>query len=100
MHVIKWWVDASFAVHLDIHSHMGGTMSLGKSSAYSTSMQHKINTKSSTEAKLVAINDVVPLILWTWYFLETQGYEMHKNTVFQDNQSTILLEKNGKHSSS
>ena len=98
-HVIKWWADASFAIHPDMHSHMGRTMSLGKGSPYSTSTQHKINTKSSTEAELVAINDVMPLILWTQYF-QAQGYEVRENTVFQDNQSTILLEKNGKHSSS
>ena len=35
MHVIKWWVDASFAVHTDMKSHTGGTMSLGKGSIYS-----------------------------------------------------------------
>ena len=62
-HVIKWWVDASFAVHPDMRSHTGGTMSLGKGSAYSTSMRHKINTKSSTEAELLAVNDVMLLIL-------------------------------------
>ena len=99
-HMIKWWVNASFAIHPDMHSHTGGTMSLGKGSAYSTSTRHKINTKSSTEAELVAVNNVMPLILWTQYFLEAQGYEVHENTVFQDNQSTILLEKNGKRSSS
>ena len=99
-HMIKWWVDASFAVHPDMRSHTSGTMSLGKGSAYSTSMCHKINTKSSTEAKHVAVNDVMPLILWTRYFLEAQGYKVHKNKVFQDNQSTMLLEKNGKCSSS
>ena len=75
-------------------------MSLVKGSAYSTSTWHKINTKSSTKAELVAVNDVMLLILWTWYFLEAQGYVFCKNKVFQDNQSTILLEKNGKHSSS
>ena len=65
-------------------------MSLGKGSAYSTSTCNKINTKSSTKAELVAVNDVMPLILWTQYFLEAQGYEVHENKVFQDNQSTIL----------
>jgi hypothetical protein len=29
---IKWWIDASFAVHPDMQSHTGGTMSLGKGS--------------------------------------------------------------------
>ena len=100
MHVIIWWVDVSFAVHPDMKSHTGGTMSLGKGSAYSTSTCHKINTKSFTKAELMAVNDVMPLILWTQYFLEAQGYEVHENKVYQDNQSTMLLENNGKHSSS
>ena len=29
MHVMKWWVDASFAVHPDMKSHTGGVLSLG-----------------------------------------------------------------------
>jgi hypothetical protein len=33
MHIVKWWVDASFAVRLDMKSHTGATMSLGKGSA-------------------------------------------------------------------
>ena len=38
MHIVKWWVNTSFAVHPDMKSHTGGTMSLGnKGSMYSTS---------------------------------------------------------------
>jgi hypothetical protein len=36
---------------------------------------------------------------WTHNFLEVQGFEVHDNVVFQDNQSTILLAKNGRASS-
>jgi hypothetical protein len=39
-------------------------------------------------------------ILWTWYFLKAQGYNVTDNIVFQDNKSSILLERNGKMSSS
>jgi hypothetical protein len=39
-------------------------------------------------------------VLWTRYFLEAQGYKIRDNKVFQDNQSTMLLEKNGRGSSS
>jgi hypothetical protein len=99
-HVIKWWVDASFAVHEDMKSHTGGTLSLGKGSVYSASTRQKLNTTSSTEAELVAVDDVMPLILWTRYFLAAQGYDVKENKVFQDNQSAILLEKNGRRSSS
>ena len=30
LEVIEWWVDASFAVHLDIRGHTGSVMTLGK----------------------------------------------------------------------
>ena len=34
--MIKWWVDASYAVHPDMKGHTEGTMSMGKGSVYST----------------------------------------------------------------
>jgi len=97
LHVIKWWIDASFAVHPDMKSHTGGCLSLGKGSVYGTSTRQKLNTKSSTEAELVGVNDVLPQVLWTRYFLEAQGYEVRDNV--QDNQSTMLLANNGRGSS-
>jgi hypothetical protein len=97
--IVKWWVDASFAVHRDMKSHTKGTLSLGKGSVYSASTRQKLNTKSSTNAELVGVNDVMPLILWMRYFLDAQGYGVHENKVFQDNQSAILLKKNGRRSS-
>jgi hypothetical protein len=77
-------------------------MSLGRGSVYSLLTHQKLNTKSSTEAELVGVDDVMPLILWTRYFLDMQGYDVCKNKVFQDNQmSAILLaEENGRRSSS
>ena len=99
LNVVKWWVDGSFAVHPDMKSHTGATMLLGKGSLYSASTRQKLNTKSSTEAELVAVNDAMPQVLWTRYFLEAQGYDVKESTIYQDNQSAILLEKNGKRSS-
>jgi hypothetical protein len=46
------------------------------------------------------VDDGGNLILWTKLFLEAQGCVISTNTVFQDNQSAILLEVNGKRSSS
>jgi hypothetical protein len=100
LHVVKWWVDASFGVHPDMKSHTGATMSLGKGSIYARSTRQKINTKSSTEAELVGVDDVMPQVMWTRYFLEAQGYKVSECTIYQDNQSTMLLAKNGKASSS
>jgi hypothetical protein len=39
-------------------------------------------------------------VLWTRYFLEAQGYATSESVVYQDNQSAILLENNGRASSS
>jgi hypothetical protein len=98
LNIIKWWVDASYGVHHDMRSHTGGTMSMGTGAAYSTSRRQKLNTKSSTEAELVGIDDVLPQAIWTKYFMESQGYGV-TTILNQDNQSTIKLSDNGKASS-
>jgi hypothetical protein len=96
---IFWWVDASYAVHTDMKSHTGGTMSLGKGSIYSTSTKQKLVTRSSTEAEVVGVHDVMPQLIWTANFLEGQGICIDESVLYQDNTSSILLEKNGRHSS-
>ena len=32
--IVQWWVDASYAVHPNIKSHTGATMTLGKGSPF------------------------------------------------------------------
>ena len=100
LQVIKWYVDASFAVHPDFKSHTGGVMSYGKGTVMSMSRKQKLNNRSSTEAELVGVDDMATMILWTKLFLEAQGYDVKQNILYQDNKSTILLENNGKKSSS
>jgi hypothetical protein len=100
LHVIKWYVDAAFAVHPDFKSHTGGSMTYGQGTPMSMSRKQKLNTRSSTEAELVGPDDLSTLILWTRLFMMCQGYDIDKNILYQDNKSTILLEENGKKSSS
>ena len=52
LHIIKWWVDASYGTNPDMKSHTVTTVSLGKGAVYSTSTRQKLNTISSTEAEL------------------------------------------------
>ena len=54
---ITWGMDASFAVHPDAKSHSGFTMTMGSGAICSGSRKQKINTRSSTEAELVAVDD-------------------------------------------
>ena len=100
LQVIKWWIDGAFATHPDMQSHTGGMLSLGKGAIYGASTRQKLNTRSSTEAELVGVDDCMPQILWTRYFLEAQGYQVKDSVVYQDNQSAMLLANNGRASSS
>ena len=100
LNMCKWHVDASFAVHPDFKSHTGGTFTLGKGSLINQSSKQKLNTRSSTESELVGADDVLQKIIWTKLFMEEQGYPIEENIMYQDNKSAILLEKNGKKSSS
>ena len=43
---------------------------------------------------------MMTMILWTKLFLEAQGIAVERNVLYQDNKSTILLQENGKKSSS
>ena len=97
LQVIKWHVDVAFAVHPDFKSHTGGLMTFGQGAIQTLLQKQKLNTKSSTESELVGTDDA---FLWTKLFMEEQGYEIDNNILFQDNKSAILLEENGKHSSS
>ena len=98
--ILKWWVDASFAVHPNMRGHSGGGLSLGRGFPIASSTKQKLNTRSSTETELVGVDDFMPSICWTRYFMNAQGYEINDNVLAQDNQASILLEKNGKASSS
>ena len=99
LQIIKWWVDASYAPHADMRSHTGASMTIGKGAPITVSSKQKINTKSSTEAEVVAVDDVMGHVMWTRYFMSAQGIEIKDNIVYQDNEAAMLLESNGRRSS-
>ena len=96
---MKWYVDAAFAVHKDIRIHTDGFMTMGTVGAYVQSIKQKFNTKSSTEANLAVLDDVLAQVIWTRYFLKEQLYIIHDNVIYQDKQSVIRLDNNGRKSS-
>jgi hypothetical protein len=98
--ILNWYIDASFAVHPNMRGHTGGGLTLGRGFPIVSSTKQKLNTRSSTESKLVGVDDMMLSILWTRYFLKAQGYHVSDNIIFQDNKSSMLLERNGKASSS
>jgi hypothetical protein len=96
----RWWMDVAYAVHDDCWGHTGVGMSFSQGMALSYSWKQKINTKSSTEAELVGVDDSLEYILWARYFMIEQGYDMDQSLLYQDNMSAILLKTNGRASSS
>ena len=63
-----------------------------------SSTKLNLKTQSSTETEIVAVDDCMPVILWTRYWLDAQGSDVFENTVYQDNKSDILLKNNGRNS--
>jgi hypothetical protein len=92
------WVDASYAVHHDMKGHTGGAMSFGTGIIHGKASKQKLNTKSSTETEVVGASDYLPYNIWMQHFMEAQGYKLKKNSFFQDNMSSMKMEKNGRNS--
>ena len=62
------------------------------------SSKQKLNTKSSTEEEVVGVSDYLPYNIWICQFMAYQGFGIKQNILFQDNQSVIKMEKDGKKS--
>ena len=93
------YIDASFAIHPDKKSHTGSVVTLGKGAIYAKSGTQRLVTKSSTEAELVGLSDAGNQVLWSRNFLELQGHPQPPALIYQDNQSTIQLIRNGRSNS-
>jgi hypothetical protein len=74
-------------------------MSFRQGMALSYSWKQKMNTKSSTKAELVGVDDSLGYILWACYFMQKQGFDMEALLLYQDNMRAMLLKINGRASS-
>ena len=63
MNLLQWWVDAAYATHPDMKGHTGATFTMGCGSVYSNSLKQTLVARSSTEAELVGVHDILPQIL-------------------------------------
>ena len=96
---VRWWIDASYTVHEDMKGHTGATLSLGKGAIYSGSWKQRLVARSSTKSELIGVHDFLPQVLWMKQFFEEQGRLDTTTVVYQDNTSSILLERSGRSSS-
>ena len=92
-------VDSLNILIEDCKGHSGGALTLGQGAIISKSSWQKMNTKSSCETELVGVDDLLPAVLWTKYFIEAQqGYNVKHNIIHQDNEPTLKMLINGKKS--
>jgi hypothetical protein len=62
----------------------------------SKSSKQKLNTKSSTKAPPRWASDYIPNSIWAGHFLEHQEYPLKDNTLHQDSQIAMKMERNGR----
>ena len=60
--IVKSYVDASYAIHIDCDGHTSGMMTLGCGAVSSFFSKQKLSTKNSTEAELISFDDTLPQI--------------------------------------
>jgi len=98
MTILLSWIDASYAIHHDMRGHTGGAKSFGLGMFHCMSGKQKLNAKSSTESELIGASDYLPHVIQAENFINGQGYHLKENRFYQDNKSTMQLEKNGRRS--
>ena len=59
LYTAKWHADVAFAAHLNFRRHTGITLSYGKESITSVSRKQIINTKSSIQAEIMGVDEVI-----------------------------------------
>ena len=94
IYLSETWIDSYYAIHQDMNSHTGGMISMLRGAVMRESSKHKINTKISTEAKVVGTSNYIPNKVWAKRFLEHQGCIIQKSLVNQHNQTVMNIENN------
>ena len=97
---LRFYIDASYAIHWNARSHTGLVVSLGSSRyggpVFARSIVQKLVTLSSFEAEL---NGVHQNVYWFHFYrnvMEELGFPQTKPSIlYQDNQATILVMNRG-----
>jgi len=93
-----WYIDGSYATHDDMRRQSGAVLLAGDCAVLFRSNKQKVNTRSSTESEVIAVDDALPTVQWTKNFMMDKGFDL-ETLIKEDNQSMMLLMKNSKLSS-
>ena len=92
---LRAYADASYGVRMDGKSHTGNVITLGRNSIFCKSSKQKSVTKSSCEAEILALSDIVSTVAWMKDFLQEIGVTIEPPILFEDNRAAIFLVTNG-----
>ena len=88
--------DASYGIHADAKSHTGLYITLGRGPILWKSYKQKSVTKSSCEAEILALSDMVSMVIWMRDAIEEMNMTRSQPiTIYEDNKSAIQLVSNG-----
>lgn len=95
------YADADWAGDISTRKSTSGyVFQIGSSTVSWSSKRQSVVAMSSTEAEYVALSYAAQEAIWLRTLLESMGFKQTKPmTIFEDNQSTIALAKNPRHSS-
>ena len=88
---LRAYADAAFNITADGRSHYGYVTTLGGSLICSKGGRIKTVVRSSTEAEITAVNEVVSDLLWCRDVLEELGYTQKSMPIGEDNKSCITM---------
>ena len=66
---LRAYTDAFYGLHIDGKSHTGNVITLGRGPIFSKNSKQKSVTKSSSEAEILALSDMVSTVAWMKDFL-------------------------------
>jgi len=92
------YVDASYLTHDNMKGHTGGVIMLGEKGGTNLAISRKqrILARSSTEAELIAIEEILQYAIFAKEIVGEMVNKEIKVKIYEDNMSTINLCKNGK----
>jgi hypothetical protein len=92
---LSWYIDAAFAVHMDMKSHTGAVFTMGKGALVSDSRKQRVNSRSSTESEIVGVDDEIHKVIWAKRFIEYQGFKVkHRHFDIKIFYVTDLVSRN------
>ena len=88
---LRGFSDASYNITTDARSHYGYVVTLGNCLIASKGGRIKTVVRSSTEAEISAVNELISDLLWCRDILEDLGYTQDKISIYEDNKSCITM---------